>query len=338
LWGPIYRRANGGGIKGWENWPDLTLASYLGLAEIVDGMISQEQVDINAPCRVYGTALEVVTTTGHLEVIQAFLRCRDEVKITEAVVKAAAGNKEIGEAVMALLLDKRGDEIKITEAVVVAAAENEDSGEAVMVLLLDKRGDEIKITKAVVEVAAGNEVSGEAVMALLLEKRPNDIAACISESVCRAAATCGQYGVLDLICRNGFLPLQDEWISTANFYNAAKSGDVDSVKELLAEGIKPDAKNIRSVTPLWIAAARGHKSIVELLVGTEHIDVNSLSISGRSPIFWPSALGMENIVALLIDAGADLSFVDENGDTAASIARREGHMRVVRILERSCGI
>jgi ankyrin repeat protein len=91
------------------------------------------------------------------------------------------------------------------------------------------------------------------------------------------------------------------------------------------------------VTPLWIAAARRHKAIVELLVQREDVNVNSLCERGRSPIFWPSAEGDEAIVSLLMVAGADPGFVDENGDTAASIARKHGHERVLQILERSSG-
>jgi hypothetical protein len=67
-----------------------------------------------------------------------------EIKITENVIKAAAGNNGRGEAVIALLLEKRGDEVKITKDVVKVAARN---GEAVMTLFFEKRGDEVKITE-----------------------------------------------------------------------------------------------------------------------------------------------------------------------------------------------
>ncbi|RYP44113.1 hypothetical protein DL770_011510 [Monosporascus sp. CRB-9-2] len=113
-----------------------------------------------------------------------------EVKITEEVVKAAAGSGYGGEEVMALLLDQRsdaiivtpglvkmlagsfdvlvmeklltycGDEVKITEEVVKAAAGNEYSSKETMALLLDQCGTEVKITDEVVKVAAGNEGSG----------------------------------------------------------------------------------------------------------------------------------------------------------------------------------
>jgi hypothetical protein len=104
-----------------------------------------------------------------------------------------------------------------------------------MTLLLEKRGNEVKIAEDVVKAAAGNEASGEAVMALLLDKRLEDVTVCVSDSVCLAAATCGQRKTLDLLCqRNGFLHLRDEWILIATFFNAAKSGDVESVRSSYA--------------------------------------------------------------------------------------------------------
>ena len=124
----------------------------------------------------------------------------DEVKITEDVVKAAAGNTQNGEEVMvllleervegfkiteglvaelarsfsarpmALLLEQRGDEVRVTEEVVKAAAGNWWGGE-VMALLLKQRGDEVKVTEEVVKAAAGNIWIGEGVITILLEKR-----------------------------------------------------------------------------------------------------------------------------------------------------------------------
>lgn len=78
----------------------------------------------------------------------------------------------------------------------------------------------------------------------------------------------------------------------------------------------------------------GHTAIVELLTQRKDVNVNILSDAGRSPIFWPSANGYEAIVKLLIAAGAKVDFVDEDGHTPASIARKHGHGRIADMLER----
>lgn len=127
------------------------------------------------------------------EVITLLLDWReDDVKITEEVVKAAAGNEGWGEAVMALLLDQRGNEVKITEEVVKAAAGNEGWGGVVMTLLLDRRGNEIEITEEVVKAVAGNKGWGGVVMALLLDRHGNEVK--ITEEVFKAAAGNKRWG------------------------------------------------------------------------------------------------------------------------------------------------
>ncbi|KAH6847216.1 heterokaryon incompatibility protein-domain-containing protein [Chaetomium sp. MPI-CAGE-AT-0009] len=93
----------------------------------------------------------------------------DQVKITEAVLAAAAGNKwsvDV-EVVVRLLLDRGGDKVKSTEAVLVAAAGNSRYAAAIMPLLLDRGRDEAKITEAVLAAVAGNKRSGKAVMRFL---------------------------------------------------------------------------------------------------------------------------------------------------------------------------
>ncbi|TGO13444.1 hypothetical protein BTUL_0069g00110 [Botrytis tulipae] len=111
---------------------------------------------------------------------------RDNVKVTEEVVKAAVGNRYDGYEVMKLLFEKRGEEITITEKVVTAAAGNLNNGYKIMELLFEKRGEEITITEKVVTAAAGNLNSGYNIMELLFEKRSKDMI--IVEEVVIAAA------------------------------------------------------------------------------------------------------------------------------------------------------
>ncbi len=70
------------------------------------------------------------------------------IKITEEVVKAAAGNWKSVKDAMALLLEKRGSDIIVTEEMAKAAAwNNMRSGKEVMTLLLEKRGSDVEITE-----------------------------------------------------------------------------------------------------------------------------------------------------------------------------------------------
>ncbi|OAA34802.1 Ankyrin repeat-containing domain protein [Beauveria brongniartii RCEF 3172] len=236
---------------------------------------------------------------------------------------------------MALLLERRGREIIITEEVVKAAAGNQDNGKKVMALLLEQRGDEITITEEAVKAAAGNEWNGQQILQLLFDRRREEAAASVTEMTLLTAATCGQDGVLDLVSRqDGLIPANDEHRRIAKFYNAAKAGNALCVEQLIQEGAKPDLRNASGVTPLWIAAEEGHDAVVRILAQRLDVDVNSLSIAGRSPLFWPSNYGYEKVVAILLEADADPSLVDENGDTAVIVARKNGHESIAKVLQK----
>jgi formylmethanofuran dehydrogenase subunit D len=216
-----------------------------------------------------------------------------EVKITEEVVKAAAGNWNKGKEVMALLLDQRGDEVKITEEVVKAAAGNWRSGKEVIALLLDQRsdriivtpqlvqalaklfdalamkkllmqrGDEVKITKEVVKAAAGNGSSGKKVMALLLDQRGGEIK--ITEEVVKAAAgNLGSEEVMALLLdqRGDEVKITEEVVKAA-----ARNGS--SGKEVMALLLDQRGDEVK-ITEEVVKAAAGNgssgKDVMRLLL------------------------------------------------------------------------
>ncbi|KAH8649711.1 hypothetical protein BGZ60DRAFT_569767 [Tricladium varicosporioides] len=253
----------------------------------------------------------------------------DRIEITEDVVKAAAGNWGSGKEVIALLLDQRGDEVKITEDVVKAAARNWGSGKEVMTLLLDQRGDEVKITEEVVKEAAGNEQSGEEVIRLLHQT----ISIKVTCGVIEAAATCGQSQVLGLLDEwAGIGSEKEKWFKISRFYNAAKDGDITTVRQLLDEGISPDMQNIHGTTPLWVASHCGHLEVVKVLLATNAVDVNVRSVSRRTPLFWTAAYGHFEVIQLLLDHGARQDYTDKEGSSPLSIAQCYGRYNVVDIL------
>jgi len=263
------------------------------------------------------------------EMMELLLRQRgDEVKITEEVVKAAAGN--YGPEVMELLLSQRGDEVKITEEVAKAAAGNHD-GPELMALLLRKRGDEVKITEEVLKEAASNESASYEVVQLLYQTGSINV----TLGVIEAAATSGQERVLGLLDQwDSIRSDKEQWLNISRLYNAAKKGDAGTVRQLVADGIPPDKQNIRGVTPLWRASASGHKEVVEVLLATSAVEVNVRSISGRTPLFWAAAKGYSEVVRLLLDHGAELNYTDKDGESPLSIAQFYDEATVIAMLTR----
>ena len=62
------------------------------------------------------------------------------------------------------------------------------------------------------------------------------------------------------------------------------------------------------------------------------VDVNAKCISGRPPIFWAAAQGHENIVKLLLEAGAGRIFENIYGETPLSMAKKNGHNKIAKML------
>ncbi|KAL5085380.1 hypothetical protein Trisim1_010606 [Trichoderma cf. simile WF8] len=252
--------------------------------------------------------------------------------ITEEVMKAAARNPYNGEEVLLLLLRERGHQVIITEEVVKTAAGNY-RGHKVMEVLLNQRGHQVTITEEVVKAAAGNEYCGKSLMILLLNQRGDQIT--ITEDVVRTAAACGQDDVLDLLSKDKSIVTNwNKWRCISKFYKAAKTGDIRCIKQLLNQGVEPDTKNLLGETPLWIAAKRRHEAVVKILAQEKSVDVNSLSNSSASLLFWASQKGYEWIVTILMEAGADPYLVNKDGHTALTIAKKHGNTGIVEMLER----
>ncbi|KAF5708940.1 Pfs domain-containing protein [Fusarium globosum] len=118
-----------------------------------------------------------------------------KVEITKEVVKGAAGNRDSGKEVMALLLDRCGDRIIVTPRLIQRLAESfnklsiskllNQHGPKVKITE-EVRGPKVEITEKVVEAAARNWKNSKEVMALLLDQRGPKVK--ITEQVVKAAA------------------------------------------------------------------------------------------------------------------------------------------------------
>ena len=113
IWAPSYFKQL---YLDWEDWSDLTLASYLGLSEVVHDILFEENpnVKIEAKDSKYGqTALSLAATQGHEAVVKLLLKkgaeveAKDQNSRTALLQAASQGN----EAVVTLLLEK-GAEIE----------------------------------------------------------------------------------------------------------------------------------------------------------------------------------------------------------------------------------
>nr|MCS5666406.1 ankyrin repeat domain-containing protein [Dehalococcoidia bacterium] len=98
-----------------------------------------------------------------------------------------------------------------------------------------------------------------------------------------------------------------------NIHEAARTGNIEAVKQHIAAGTDVNAKDKYGESPLLFAATFGHKEIAELLIANG-ADVNTkIDKIGMTPLHIATGQGYKEIVELLIAKGADVNAVIESG-------------------------
>jgi len=109
----------------------------------------------------------------------------------------------------------------------------------------------------------------------------------------------------------------------AGLHLAAYFGVDEAVRVLSSNG--PDLKDSYGRTPLWWAAAGGHKGVVKLLLETGKVDADVKDKYGQTPLSRAAERGHEGVVKLLLETGkVDADVKDQYGRTPLWWASTEG--------------
>lgn len=119
----------------------------------------------------------------------------------------------------------------------------------------------------------------------------------------------------------------------AELRQAAKSGDILKVHQLLRDGADIHAVDDEQANALHYAARGEDVRIVQLFL-KHGAQVDSRTCTARTALMLAAKEGHENIVTVLLDNGADLHAVDVHGHCAMHRAAYFGHDRVVEHLLR----
>lgn len=268
-------------------------------------------IDILKPEKKTASSVEekfiLIVQGNDIDMIKFLLeRRRDDILITEKVLKAAAKIEIFGGDIMALLLDRGGNNVPVTEEVVEAAADNGmDMLECVlervkdvpttekvlktaarkgidMVIYLLERIKDVSITEEVLKAAAGNAFDDKA-LALLLS-RGNGIP--ITEEVVKAGArsTFAASKLALLLGRGDDTPITEEILKAAasNDYGGAIGYLLERDKNIpiTDEVLKAAARNTIYTPMEVLLEQRGH----ELVITKEVINAAVESSSGE--IAW----------------------------------------------------
>ena len=85
-------------------------------------------------------------------------------------------------------------------------------------------------------------------------------------------------------------------------------------------------------TPLHLAAAEGHRTVVELLL-KNGADTNAQTKRQEwTPLHIAAVLGYTEVVRSFIAHGTDVNVKDGRGNTPLDLAKRGGHTEIVELL------
>ena len=111
-------------------------------------------------------------------------------------------------------------------------------------------------------------------------------------------------------------------------YVAARAGYGATVDALLAAKASVDARTRFGDTAMMGAALGGHLDVVKKL----RMSGAALDYKGWTPLIYASTGGRDNVVAYLLDQGANVNAESANGTTALMMAVREGKGTTVDLL------
>lgn len=114
---------------------------------------------------------------------------------------------------------------------------------------------------------------------------------------------------------------------------ASKCGSGDVVHLLIDSGAKVNERDLRGWTALFYAVAFGHRSVAQLLIERGAlVDIVDDDL-GVTPLMLAAAAGHEIIVKELLQFGATISTESISGDTAKSLALKNGHINVKNLID-----
>ena len=116
---------------------------------------------------------------------------------------------------------------------------------------------------------------------------------------------------------------------SVDIWTAAKTGNIEAVKQHLAAGADVNAKDgIGGTTPLHKAAHFRRREVVELLID-KGADVNVKGTGGLTPLHIAKT---KEITELLITNGADVNAKSNGGGTPLHQAAGNSHKEVAQLL------
>ncbi len=115
---------------------------------------------------------------------------------------------------------------------------------------------------------------------------------------------------------------------------AAKTGDLETVTDLLRRGAEVDAQSEKGKTALHYAAANGHVEVVKALLAAG-AKVDARDRDWHTPLMLAAIYGCNHTVQALLSGGADTQAKTLAGNTAQVYAENNHHPLTLALLRKA---
>eukprot|EP00063_Salmo_salar_P046283 XP_014021118.1 PREDICTED: ankyrin repeat domain-containing protein 50-like [Salmo salar] len=145
----------------------------------------------------------------------------------------------------------------------------------------------------------------------------------------------GHLDMAALLIEKGGVPLESRDVEGRTALHVATwQGNLEAVGLLVSHGADPNAQDGEGRTPLHSVAWRGHVAPGRLLLEVRGVNVDlACRQQGATALSIAAQEGHANIVAMLLEGGANPDHIDKYGRSPVKVAGKRGHFTIVRMLE-----
>ncbi|KAJ5372585.1 hypothetical protein N7517_004591 [Penicillium concentricum] len=299
----VWAATSGWGQLDFQDMTDLSLASYLGLKQVVEHILSEEHIDVNSENESSASALSAACSAGQSDVVTLLLS------------KGANCNSRhirYGTALHIALLSRQQDIVPIL--LKNGADVNSKGGESGTALYIATTSNYPNIVLALLESGADVNYS-EGMHGTALD------------GACRE----GNQEIVKILLDNGADVNSKGGLLGTTLFIASSRNEPDIVLILLERGADVNYRHELQGTALHGACYRGNSEIVKILL-ENGADANSEGGRFGKPLYLASTENYPEIVTILLENGADVNYCDPMDGTALLGACCQGHGEVVKIL------
>ncbi|KAG9495586.1 hypothetical protein J7337_013836 [Fusarium musae] len=142
----------------------------------------------------------------------------------------------------------------------------------------------------------------------------------------------GHVGAVDLLLHRSANPHSQDLRNRTALLHAVANGYETIAERLITAGAKIDATDDAGYTALMLATISGSSNLVDRLLALgANVDTKEWRHE-KNPLLYATEHGFEKCVELLLNAGAEVDFVDKSGRTSLSWAAGNGHANIVNLL------